>query len=132
MSGITRFATPLGGRAYPPFSMAVRHGNTLYVSVLGPVDGQGNIARGDFAAQFEQVIRNLHAILAEAGTDITRVLKTSVLLVRATDVPEMNRLYAATFDAAHLPARTTSVVAALPVPDFLLEIEAIAAVDETP
>jgi 2-iminobutanoate/2-iminopropanoate deaminase len=128
MADITRFATPLGGRAYPPFSLAVRHGDTLYISGLGPVDGQGNIARGDFAAQFAQVVENLHAILAEAGTDITRVLKTSVLLVRATDVPEMNRLYAATFDATHLPARTTSVVAALPVPDFLLEIEAIAAV----
>jgi reactive intermediate/imine deaminase len=128
MADITRFATPLGGRAYPPFSLAVRHGNTLYVSGLGPVDGQGHIARGDFAAQFAQVMANMHAILAEAGTDITRVLKTSVLLVRATDVGEMNRLYTAAFDPAHLPARTTSVVAALPVPDFLLEIEAIAAI----
>ncbi len=59
---------------------------------------------------------------------MTRILKTSVLLVRATDVAEMSRLYAAAFPAGHLPARTTSVVAALPVPDFLLEIEAIVAV----
>lgn len=128
MRPITRFATPSGGRSFPPFSMAVRHGDTLYVSGLGPVDLQGHIARGDFAAQFAQVIVNLQAILAEAGADMTRILKTSVLLTRATDVPEMNRLYAAAFPAAHLPARTTSVVAALPVPDFLLEIEAIVAV----
>ena len=127
MSPITRFATPPGGRSFPPFSMAVRHGDTLYVSGLGPVDLQGHIARGDFAAQFAQVMANLHVVLADAGTDMSRILKTSVLLTRATDVPEMNRLYTAAFLAGHLPARTTSVVAALPVPDFLLEIEAIAA-----
>ena len=129
MLPITRHATPTTGRPFPPFSMAVRHGPTLYVSGLGPVDVQGNIARGDFAGQFAQCIANLHSVLAEAGADITRVLKTSVLLTRATDVPEMNRLYAAAFPMAHLPARTTSVVAALPVPDFLLEIEAIVAVE---
>jgi 2-iminobutanoate/2-iminopropanoate deaminase len=128
MQTITRYATPTGGRPFPPFSMAVRHGETLYVSGLGPVDTQGHIARGDFAAQFAQVIENLKAVLADAGADMTRILKTSVLLVRATDVSEMNRLYTAAFPAEHLPARTTSVVAALPVPDFLLEIEAIVAV----
>lgn len=128
MPEITRYAPPEGGRAFPPFSIAVRHGATLYLSGLGPVDAQGRIARGDFAAQFAQVMENMHAALAAAGTDIARVLKTSVLLVRATDVEEMNRLYRAAFPPAHLPARTTSVVAALPVPDFLLEIEAVAAV----
>jgi len=128
MQAITRYATPTGGRPFPPFSMAVRHGATLYVSGLGPVDPQGSIARGDFAAQFAQVIENLKSVLADAGVDMTRILKTSVLLIRATDVAEMNRLYAAAFPAEHLPARTTSVVVALPVPDFLLEIEAIVAV----
>ena len=129
MQKITRYATPAGGRRYPPFSMAVRHNGTLYVSGLGPLDPQGRIARGDFAAQFARVIENLKSVLAEAGADMTRILKTSVLLVRATDVADMNRLYAATFPAEHLPARTTSVVSALPVPDFLLEIEAFVAVD---
>jgi 2-iminobutanoate/2-iminopropanoate deaminase len=129
MQTITRYATPAGGRAFPPFSMAVRHGGTLYVSGLGPLDVQGRIARGDFAAQFAQVIENLKVVLADADADMTRILKTSVLLVRATDVPEMNRLYASAFPAEHLPARTTSVVSALPVPDFLLEIEAFVAVD---
>ncbi|WP_421994152.1 RidA family protein [Roseococcus sp.] len=129
MQKITRYATPTGGRPFPPFSMAVRHNGTLYVSGLGPLDAQGTIARGDFAAQFAQVIENLKTVLADAGADMTRILKTSVLLVRATDVPEMNRLYAAAFPAEHLPARTTSVVSALPVPDFLLEIEAFVAVE---
>ncbi len=65
MQTITRYATPAGGRPFPPLSMAVRHGGTLYVPWLGPVDIKGNIARGDFAAQFAQVIENLNVVLAE-------------------------------------------------------------------
>ncbi|WP_424813802.1 RidA family protein [Roseococcus sp. YIM B11640] len=129
MPDITRYATPEGGRSFPPFSMAVRHGKTLYISGLGPLDIHGNIARGDFSAQFSQVIRNLEAVLAEAGVDMTHILKTSVLLTRATDVAEMNKLYASAFPKDNLPARTTSIVSALPVPDFLLEIEAVAALE---
>lgn len=127
MDEIERFAPPRDGRPFPPLSVAVRHGRTLYVSGIGPFAPDGSLAAGDFAAQFAEVLRSLHAILAEAGTDITRVIKTSVLLTRAGDVREMNRLYAAAFPPAHLPARTTSVVAALPVPDFLLEIECMVA-----
>jgi len=127
MEEIERFAPPRDGRPFPPLSVAVRHGRTLYVSGIGPYAPDGSIAVGDFAAQFGEVMKSLHAILAEAGTDITRVIKTNVLLTRAGDVREMNRLYAAAFAPAHLPARTTSVVAALPVPEFLLEIEAVVA-----
>lgn len=128
MADIERFG-PGDGRHYPPLSLAVRHGNTLYVSGLAPYDAQGRLAVGDFAAQFAQVAANLREVLAAAGSDLTRVLKANVLLTRAGDVAEMNRLYAAVFAAGHRPARTTSVVAALPVPDFLLEIECVAALD---
>jgi 2-iminobutanoate/2-iminopropanoate deaminase len=127
MLPITRHAPPAGGRRFPPFSMAVAHGPTLYVSGLGPVLPDGSVPDG-FAAQFALVIELLHRVLAEAGTDMTRILKCNVLLTRAEDVAEMNRLYAAAFPAAHLPARTTCVVAALPVPEFLLEIECVAAI----
>ena len=107
----------------------MRHGNTLYVSGLPPVDAAGGIAVGDFAAQFAQVMANLREVLAHAGSDLTQVLKANVLLTRAGDIGEMNRLYAAAFPAGHRPARTTCVVAALPVPEFLLEIECVAALD---
>ncbi len=107
--------------------MAVAHGPTLYVSGLGPVAPDGSVPEG-FAAQFGLVIEHLRRVLAEAGTDMTRILKCNVLLTRAGDVAEMNRLYAAAFPTAHLPARTTCVVAALPVPEFLLEIECVAAI----
>jgi 2-iminobutanoate/2-iminopropanoate deaminase len=129
MADIQRFAPPDDGRAFPPLSLAVRHGRTLYVCGVGPIAPGGAIAAGDFPAQFAEVMRGLQAVLAEAGTDLTRVLKTTVLLTRSEDIRTMNRLYAAAFPAAHLPARTTCVVAALPVPQFLLEIECVAALD---
>lgn len=129
MADIQRFGPAAGARHFPPLSLAVRHGNTLYVSGLAPYDTRGRLAVGDFAAQFAQVVANLKEVLAGAGTDLTRVLKANVLLTRTGDVAEMNRLYAAVFPAEHLPARTTCVVAALPVPDFLLEIECVAALD---
>jgi reactive intermediate/imine deaminase len=129
MPDIQRFGPARDGRKFPPLSLAVRHGSTLHVSGVAPFDAQGGIAVGDFAAQFAQVMTNLHAVLAEAGADLTRVVKTTVLLTRAGDIREMNRLYAAAFPAEHLPARTTCVVAALPVAEFLLEIECIAALD---
>ncbi len=129
MPDIQRFGPPRDGRKFPPLSLAVRHGTTLYVSGVAPLDAQGRIATGDFPAQFAQVMVNLRQVLAEAGADLTRVVKTNVLLTRAEDVREMNRLYAAAFPAEHLPARTTCVVAALPAPEFLLEIECVAALD---
>lgn len=129
MADIQRFAPPADGRPFPPLSLAVRHGSTLHVSGVAPYDRQGRIAIGDFAAQFAQVMTNLQEVLAAAGADLTRIIKTNVLLTRAADIREMNRLYAAAFPAEHLPARTTCVVAALPVPEFLLEIECVAALD---
>jgi reactive intermediate/imine deaminase len=129
MPDIQHFAPPADGRPFPPLSLAVRHGSTLYVSGVAPYDRQGRIATGDYAAQFAQVIENLQEVLAAAGADLTRIVKTNVLLTRAGDIREMNRLYAAAFPAEHLPARTTCVVAALPVPEFLLEVECVAALD---
>ncbi len=127
MAEITRFMPPPEARM-PPFALAVRHGGTLYISGIAPRDAQGHVPPGDFAAQFALCIAQLRATLDEGGSDMRHLLKVNVLLTRATDVPEMNRLYAEAFPADALPARTTSVVVALPVPDFLLEIEAIAAI----
>lgn len=127
MAEITRFMPPAGGRQYPPFALAVRHGGTLYVSGIGPM-GPDGVPKGDFAAQFALVIGHLRAALAEGDSSMRHILKANVLLTRAEDVAAMNRLYAAAFPADALPARTTCVVSALPVPDFLLEIEVVAAV----
>ncbi|WP_439549620.1 RidA family protein [Falsiroseomonas sp.] len=126
MPEITRFMPPQGGRKYPPFAQSVRHGPTLYVSGIGPM-GPDGVPEG-FEAQFALVMQHLKRALKEAGSDMQNILKANVLLTRIEDVGLMNRLYAEAFPADHLPARTTCVVAALPIPEFLLEIECIAAV----
>jgi enamine deaminase RidA (YjgF/YER057c/UK114 family) len=112
----------------PPLSLAVRAGNLLFVSGMGPLDDQWRIAKDDFPAQMAAVLAWLDRVLADAGTGRHRIVKTNVLLTREQDIAEMNRLYAAWFGAPPYPARTTAVVKALPVADFLLEIECVAAV----
>ena len=78
---------------------------------------------GDFTAQMKQVMENISATLKASGTGMERVVKTNVLLKRAADFDEMNRIYSSYFPEGKYPARTTVVVAGLPHPDFLLEIE---------
>jgi enamine deaminase RidA (YjgF/YER057c/UK114 family) len=112
----------------PPLSLAVRAGDLLFVSGAGPFDENWQIAKGDFPAQMRAVLADLDRTLARAGTDRSRIVKVNVLLTREEDIPVMNRLYAEWFGGAPYPARTTAVVKALPVPDFLLEIECVAAV----
>jgi enamine deaminase RidA (YjgF/YER057c/UK114 family) len=127
MPEISRFMPPAGGRKYPPFALSVRHGDTLYVSGIGPM-GPDGVPKDDFAAQFAIVMDHLTRAVIQGGSNMRSILKANVLLTRASDVAEMNRLYAEAFPADALPARTTCVVSALPIPEFLLEIEVIAAV----
>ena len=63
----------------------------------------------------------VHPRRAGAGWD--RVVKVNILLTRTTDFAEMNRIYSTYFLNGTYPARTTAIVASLPNPDFLLEIE---------
>jgi enamine deaminase RidA (YjgF/YER057c/UK114 family) len=112
----------------PPLSLAVRVGDLLFVSGAGPFDENWQVAKGDFPAQMRAVLADLDRTLARAGTDRSRIVKVNVLLTREDDLAEMNRLYRAWLGKPPFPARTTAVVKALPVPDFLLEIECVAAV----
>ncbi len=106
-----------------PVSSAVKVGNLIFVSGMPAFDANGKLAVGDFPAQMKQVMDNLASVLKAAGADWSRVVKTNVLLTRASDFAEMNRIYGAYFPDGKYPARTTMIVAGLPHPDFLLEIE---------
>jgi reactive intermediate/imine deaminase len=112
-----------------PVSSAVKVGKRVFVSGMPAFDSNGKLAVGDFPAQIRQVMDNLTRVLKEAGTDWNHVVKTNVLLMRASDFAEMNRVYGAYFQEGKYPARTTVVVAGLPHPDFLLEIECEAILD---
>ena len=112
-----------------PLSPAVRAGKLVFVSGTPAFDAAGKLAIGDFPAQMKQAMDNVTAVLKSAGTGWERVVKVNVILIRREDFGDMNRIYASYFPDGHYPARTTTVVAALPQPDFLLEIECEAVLD---
>ena len=117
---------PEGRAKFPPLSAATRLGELVFVSGTPGYHGGGSIVQSDFAAQFIQAAAVFRQTLERAGSDVRGLLKVNMLLTRAEDVAEMNRLYAEAFGPAPYPARTTCVVAALPDPRMLLEIEGVA------
>jgi enamine deaminase RidA (YjgF/YER057c/UK114 family) len=123
---ITHFPPPPNIKA-PPLSYAARVGDLLFVSGIPGFDGDGKLS-DDFATQFGFVAATIRRILEDAGTDISRLIKVNVLLTRASDVATMNALYTQAFGPPPYPARTTSVIQALPDPAMLIEIECVASV----
>ena len=121
---IQHFAPPPHVKS-PPFSFAARVGDLLFMSGIPGFDDHGGLPDG-FEAQFGFVVKNINRILDEAGATFADLVKVNVLLTRAADVATMNKLYAETFGPAPYPARTTCVVASLPDPKMLIEIEGVA------
>lgn len=108
-----------------PYNQAVLAGNTLYVSgqiALDPVSG--DMVNADIVAETQQVMKNLKAILAEAGTDFTKVVKCSIFVKDLNNFATINRIYGEYF-TAEAPARETVEVARLPK-DANVEISCIA------
>jgi 2-iminobutanoate/2-iminopropanoate deaminase len=109
-----------------PYSPAVRAGETIYVSGQVPIDPvTGQIITGDVQAETRQVLTNIRNILAGCGASLADVVRCAVYLTDAADFKAMNEVYAEFFGEAK-PARTTIVVAALPLPAAKVEIDAIA------
>jgi 2-iminobutanoate/2-iminopropanoate deaminase len=97
-----------------PYSQAVLDGKTLYCSgQIALVPETGNLLDGDVSAQTEQAVKNLGAVLREAGYDYTDVVKTTIFLVDMNDFTAVNAVYGRTFDGIK-PARSTVAVAGLP------------------
>jgi 2-iminobutanoate/2-iminopropanoate deaminase len=110
-----------------PYSQAIRVGEFVFVSgqiALRP--GESEIAGTTIGEQTEQVMRNLKAILEDAGSGLERLVKTTVFLSDFSDFGGMNEVYARHVGEAP-PARSTVEVAALPS-GVRVEIEAIATV----
>jgi 2-iminobutanoate/2-iminopropanoate deaminase len=118
--------TDMAPKAIGPYSQAIIVGNMVYCSgsiPLNPVSMK--IETSTIEAQTEQAIQNMSAILKQAGTDLSRVVKTTVFLKNMNDFPKMNGVYEKMFQG-HAPARSTVQVAKLPL-DVMVEIECIAA-----
>jgi enamine deaminase RidA (YjgF/YER057c/UK114 family) len=105
----------------PRMSMAVVHGNTVYVA--GQVADDPN---ADVGGQTKQILGKIDALLAEAGTDKTRILSANIWLRDIGTFAEMNAVWDAWVPQGNTPARAT-VEAKLASPKLLVEIAAIAA-----
>lgn len=112
-------------KAIGPYSQAVVHKDTVYVSGQLPIDAEeGKITATTIQGQTEQSLKNVEYILKEHDMDLSHVLKATVLLSDITNFSEMNEVYAAFF-AEPYPARVSYEVAKLPS-NALVEIEVIA------
>ena len=121
-----RVATSSAPAAIGPYSQALVAGGLVHCSGQIALDPQtGNLIQGDVAAQTERVLENLKAVLAAAGSDLSRAVKCTVYLQRIEDFAAMNAVYARYFPGDTPPARATVAVAALPK-GALVEIDCTA------
>ena len=110
--------------AIGPYSQAVKAGDTIYVSGQLPIDpATGAFASDDITAQTRQSLTNIRSILEAAGTDMSKVVKTTVLLKSIADFAAMNEVYAQFFPEG-TPARRVVGVANLPM-GAAIQIDAI-------
>jgi 2-iminobutanoate/2-iminopropanoate deaminase len=108
-----------------PYSQAILAGNELFCSGQIAIDpATGELTGNDAAAQAEQVLKNLGAVLQAAAMDFSNVVKTTIFLIDMNDFTSVNEVYANYFSASK-PARSTVAVAALPK-GARVEIDAIA------
>jgi 2-iminobutanoate/2-iminopropanoate deaminase len=121
-----KISTSNAPAAIGPYSQGIITGNLLFASgqiAINPATGE--IEGTDIVAQTNQVMKNIGAILTEAGTDYTRVVKTTCFLADMGDFGTFNEIYAKYF--TEKPARSCVAVKALPK-NVLCEVEVIAEV----
>ena len=121
---MTHVSTPNAPAALGPYSQAVDTGSTVYCSgQLGLDPATGNLADG-VQAQTHQALKNLQAVLNEAGLSLDNVVKTTVFVQDLADFGTVNEIYG-TYVHGGFPARSCVQIAALPK-NALVEIECIA------
>ena len=112
-------------QAIGPYSQAIQANGFVFISgqvAIDPTTQQ--VISGDVAAQTEQVLKNLTAILNAAGSGLEKVVRSTVFLKNMDDFAAMNQVYGRYF-TSEPPARSTVEVARLPK-DVLVEIDVIA------
>lgn len=120
-----RIHTETAPEAIGPYSQAMKLGDMVFTAGQIALDPDTmEIVGHDVATQTEQVMKNLSAILEEAGSRLGSVLKTTVYLADMDDFAAMNEVYGEYFDT-HRPARSTVAVRTLPK-NVKVEIDAIA------
>ncbi len=116
---------PKAPAAIGPYSHAIEHNGLIFCSGQIPLNPKTmEIVGSDIEAQTEQVMRNINAVLIQAGSSMEKILKTTIFLASMDDFIGVNAIYDAALKG-HKPARSTIEVGALPK-GALVEIECIA------
>jgi 2-iminobutanoate/2-iminopropanoate deaminase len=120
----TIVSTDQAAPAIGPYSQAVMTDTMVYCSGQIPLTPAGQMVEGDVTAQTTQVLSNVKAVLAAAGSSLEKVVKVTVFLQDMNDFAAMNAVYG-TYFTSNPPARSTVQVARLPR-DAKVEIEVTA------
>ena len=111
-----------------PYNQAIIAGNLVFTAGQIPLDpNTGEMAAAEIGTQTRLAIENLKAVVEAAGSDLSRVIKTTVFLKDMNDFAAMNAVYNEFF-SENSPARSAVEVARLPK-DALVEIECIAEIE---
>lgn len=110
--------------AIGPYSQGVQCASEVYVSGQLPVHPVSGIMAPDIVGQTRQSLKNIEAVLAEAGLHMDHIVKVNAYLSNMNDFEEMNKVYTEFFKSNY-PARAVVQVARLPK-NAMVEIEAIA------
>lgn len=122
-----QIATPNAPAAIGPYCQATVHNGIIFTSGQIPLDpADGNIVGATIEEQAHRVCQNLSAVLTAAGSDLTKVLKTTCFLADMGDFAAFNSVYAQYFTGK--PARSCVAVKTLPK-NVLVEVECIAVVE---
>lgn len=114
MSPIEIVRSDRAPRAIGPYSQAVRAGDWIFCSGQIPMDPEtGELVIGGIAAETDRVMKNLAAVLDEAGASFSDVVKTTVYLDSMDDFSAMNEVYGGHL-GEHRPARATVEAGSLP------------------
>lgn len=109
-----------------PYSQAVMSGTTLYVSgQIAWSNKEDKLITDNIAAETEQVMKNLKAVLSEAGFELSNIVKCTIFIRNMDDFNDINEVYGSYFDESLAPARETVEVSRLPK-DVNIEISCIA------
>ena len=109
----------------------VRGGRTLYIAGQLALDREGNlVGRGDFRAQVQQVFENLKARLEEGRATFNNVVKFNYYITDASDLQALREVRDSFINTENPPASTLVVVKQLVREEYLVEVEAIAIVND--
>jgi 2-iminobutanoate/2-iminopropanoate deaminase len=123
---LKKISTNKAPSAIGPYSQAIVHGGIVYTSGQIAINPEtGNVEAKDIVGQTEQVMKNLGAVLNEAGSSFDKAIKTTCFLAEIADFGAFNEVYGKYFTSK--PARSCVAVKDLPK-GVLVEVEVIAEV----